>query len=259
MNRYLAFAVLCLTAYSCNARPPSGENSGTPLPRQFMPPSSIPEHILSGISAQYDLFVAELEEVLYADEENLLILVDKRNFLSPDFEPGDIVPLNPKASYRLNRSGLSLRKSAEEALERMAARALKEGRPLLVSSTYRSWSYQKTVYERHVGTLGKEVADRESATPGSSQHQLGTAVDFGSITDEFALTAAGEWLASNASRFGWSLSYPDGYENATGYRWESWHYRYIGEKACLLQDTWFDGIQQYTLEYIDAWKRFHKE
>ncbi|MDR3247555.1 MAG: D-alanyl-D-alanine carboxypeptidase family protein, partial [Treponema sp.] len=55
-------------------------------------------------------------------------------------------------------------------------------------------------------------------------------------------------------RFGWSLSFPDGYESATGYRWESWHYRYVGEDLSAFIDTWFDGIQQYALQFIHAWE-----
>jgi D-alanyl-D-alanine carboxypeptidase len=110
------------------------------------------------------------------------------------------------------------------------------------------------VYARVVAELGQEAADRESARPGRSQHQLGLVVDFGSIDDSFAATAPSRWLAANASRFGWSLSFPKGYEAVTGYRWESWHYRYVGQATTLI-DRRFGGIQQYCLEFLDAWKK----
>ena len=125
---------------------------------------------------------------------------------------------------------------------------------MVASSTYRSYDYQKTVYERNVRQMGKEAADRESAAPGTSQHQLGTVVDFGSITDEFIETPAGQWLDKNASDYGWSLSFPQGYEDVTGYRWECWHYRYIGTEATAFQKKWFSNIQQFMMEFIHAWK-----
>jgi D-alanyl-D-alanine carboxypeptidase len=98
--------------------------------------------------------------------------------------------------------------------------------------------------------MGQEAADRESARPGCSQHQTGLVVDFGSIDDSFAQTAAGRWMAANAARFGWSLSFPDGYEAVTGYRWESWHYRYVGKEIAAFIDNYFDGIQQYALRFM---------
>ncbi len=199
-------------------------------------------------------FLTDLQVVLDNDTDNLLTLVDKQHFLSADFVPADIVPLKPNDFYLLNRNDLSLRKPVEAGLRKMAAAAKQEGINLVVSSTYRSYDYQKNLYERNVRQLGKEVADRESAPPGASQHQLGVAVDFGSITDEFAQTRQGMWLAENAADYGWSLSFPDGYEDVTGYRWECWHYRYIGEKAVEFQRKWFSDVQQFMLEFIHAWK-----
>jgi len=182
--------------------------------------------------------------------------VDKKHRLPESYVPPDLVPVAGGRSYIPNREGLSLRKEIEEELERMAKAALRDGIKLVVSSTYRSWKYQEGLYDRNVRQLGKDVADRESAPPGASQHQLGTVVDFGSITDDFAKTAAGIWLAENAARFGWSLSFPDGYEAVTGYRWECWHYRYIGPEATAFQKEWFSDIQQYMLEFIHAWKQW---
>jgi D-alanyl-D-alanine carboxypeptidase len=132
----------------------------------------------------------------------------------------------------------------------MAAAARRDGITLVVSSAYRSYDYQVGVYNRIVREMGQEAADRESARPGHSQHQTGLAADFGSIDDSFALTAAGRWMAANAPRFGWSLSFPDGYESVTGYRWESWHFRYVGKDLATLIDRYFNGIQQYALRFL---------
>jgi len=206
------------------------------------------------INAGRERFVPALDLLIRDDSAGLLALVDKANLLSRDAVPADLVPLAEGRSYAVSRPGLSLRKDAEAALESMAAAARRDGVTLVASSSYRSWEYQKGLYERNVRELGKETADRESAPPGASQHQLGTAVDFGSITDDFARTRAGKWLSAHAGEFGWSLSFPDGYEAVTGYRWECWHYRYIGVDAASFQKEWFDDVQQYMLVFIDAWK-----
>lgn len=198
---------------------------------------------------------AELSAAL-AGDEYLTVLVDKERALPEDYEPADLVPLDGAqgASFSTNRPGHRLRCAAFAALEETAKAARAEGAELVVSSAYRSYAYQKTVYERIVGELGREAADRESARPGHSQHQLGLAADFGSITDAFAGTAASRWLQANAARFGWSLSYPQGYEAVTGYRWESWHYRYVGKDAAALIGKRFGGVQQYALAFLAEWR-----
>jgi D-alanyl-D-alanine carboxypeptidase len=176
-------------------------------------------------------------------------LVDKQHALSSDYAPSDLVVLVDD-QYRVSRAGMLLREAAATSLEEMAAAARADGVTLLASSADRSYSYQEEVYNRNVRELGREEADRESARPGHSQHQTGLVVDFGSIDDSFALTAAGRWMLANASRFGWSISYPNGYEAVTGYRWESWHYRYVGRELAAFIDNYFGGIQQYALRFL---------
>jgi D-alanyl-D-alanine carboxypeptidase len=184
----------------------------------------------------------------------LRLLVDKAHPLPEGYEPGDLTEL-AGGSYTVNREGLLLRRSAAEALETMAAAARAGGITLAVSSAYRSYHYQIEVYARNVRELGQAAADRESARPGYSQHQLGLVVDFGSITNDFAETRAGRWMEANAGRFGWSLSFPRGHEALTGYRWESWHYRYVGPELAAFINTYFDGIQQYALRFLHEWER----
>ncbi|MGL4985533.1 MAG: M15 family metallopeptidase [Treponemataceae bacterium] len=207
------------------------------------------------ILANQSTFLVELEFLLRNDNDNLLILVDKKHLLPPTYVPTDLIPLEKNNLFAINRNDLSLRKTTFEALQAMARDAQKDNVNILVSSTYRSYDYQKNVYERHVQSMGKKEADRVSAAAGTSQHQLGTVIDFGSITDEFAQTKAGKWVFDNAERYGFSLSFPANYEHVTGYVWESWHYRYIGKEAVDFQKKWFGNIQQYMMEFIDAWKR----
>jgi D-alanyl-D-alanine carboxypeptidase len=215
--------------------------------------AGIPAHLSANIleAAENGSFFSDLDEVTSGDPF-LYMLVDKTHPLPPGYEPDDLVSLQ-NGAYRIGRNDLSLRREAEAALDRMAEAARADGVTLLASSSYRSETYQKEVYERNVRQSGQETADRESARPGRSQHQTGLVIDFGSITDAFADTAAGKWMAENAGRFGWSLSFPDGYEHITGYRWESWHYRYVGVALAAFIDTYFDGIQQYALQFIHAY------
>ena len=214
--------------------------------------------------ADADAFLSDLTAVLASesqaasDDLPLLVLVDKTHKLPAGYEPKRLVNLDKNSDFSISRAGLSLRPEADKALRIMAQAAQKDGLRLLASSTYRSFDYQKTVYEKWVRIDGQEEADRESARPGTSQHQLGTAVDFGSITDDYAETPEGAWMYRNAAEYGWSLSFPRGYEDVTGYRWECWHFRYIGKEACAFQKKYFNDVQQYMIEFINSWKESQK-
>jgi D-alanyl-D-alanine carboxypeptidase len=216
--------------------------------------AGIPDQLarkVAGSVLESPAFVMELLVLLQQDPYTYY-LVDKQNALPNGYEPDDLISLTAGV-YRLGREGLMLRAIAVEALEELAAAAAVDGIIFTVGSAYRSAAYQAEVYEREVAMYGKEAADRESAQPGKSQHQLGLTLDFAPIDDAFAQTPAARWLLNNASRFGWSLSFPDGYEEVTGYRWESWHYRYVGKDLAAFIDNYFDGIQQYALQFIKAW------
>ena len=202
-----------------------------------------------------DLYaILEEEKTFRADDKSLFFLIDKKHTASSSYAPKDLVSLKKNSLFDLNKAGMKIRPEAYSALNEMAQAALNEGIRLLVSSAYRSYSYQENLFNYWVSVDGLEEAERESARPGTSQHQLGTAVDFGSISDDFDKTQMGQWIYKNAADYGWSLSFPKGYEDVTGYRWECWHFRYIGKNACRFQQKWFGGIQQFMLEFIDCWK-----
>lgn len=209
-----------------------------------------------------DEFLSDLHNVLAeekkyrGDDLNLYYLIDKNHTVSSSYVPKDLVPLVKNEFYSINRNDLSLRPDVEKALREMARASQKDGIRLLVSSTYRSYEYQENLFNYWVKVDGLEEAERESARPGTSQHQLGVAIDFGSITDDFGDTEMGRWIYRNGGKFGWSLSFPKLYEDVTGYRWESWHFRYIGVPACRMQEKWFCGVQQYLLEFIYLWKEY---
>ncbi len=124
---------------------------------------------------------------------------------------------------------------ARKAFDEMAAEATLSNFNLTAFSTYRSFDYQKELYDRYVARDGKEAADRYSARPGYSEHQTGLAFDIGEVnyeqhwaSSDFGETEAGKWIAANAHRFGFIMRYPLGKEEVTGYMHESWHFRYVG-------------------------------
>jgi len=206
-------------------------------------------------------FLADLHKVLDTEKnfssEDLspFFLIDKTHKVSSEYEPKNLIHLVKNDYFAINKNNLSLRPEAYEALKDLGAAAKNDGVTLTVSSTYRSYEYQDNLFNYWVRVDGLEEAERESARPGTSQHQLGMALDFAPVDDAFAETPAGKWVYKNAARFGWSLSFPQGYEPVTGYRWESWHFRYIGVEAVKFQEKWFSNVQQFMIEFIDAWKK----
>jgi D-alanyl-D-alanine carboxypeptidase len=214
---------------------------------------NIPAEMAAAIRASA-AFRPALERALAEPDPYMRLLVDKNHPLDEGYEPADLIELR-YGSYRAGITGtMMLRRKAEAALEEMAAAAREAGLTLTVSSAYRSYQYQAGSFQRWTVRLGLAQAERVSARPGRSQHQLGLVVDFGAIDNSFAATAQGRWVLANASRFGWSLSYPRGYEWLTGYDWESWHYRYVGPVVAAFIDTYFGGIQQYALLFLHQWE-----
>jgi zinc D-Ala-D-Ala carboxypeptidase len=195
-------------------------------------------------------FLSALRGVLAAPRD-LLTLVDKTHGLSPDTEPADLVALDGYP-IRLNKKDLAMRAVAAEALASMCEGARKAGIVLDVSSTYRSYAYQETLFAWNLKRKPREIVEKELAKPGHSQHQLGTVVDFGSADESFTGTTAALWLRKNAGTYGFSLSYPKGSEAETGYIHEPWHYRYLGTAAVSMILMYFEGSQQAFLAWFEA-------
>lgn len=213
-------------------------------------PNGAPEEFLADLHK----VLAEEKSFHRSDDVDLLYLIDKKHNIGADYVPKDLKPVKSNDLWNVSRNDLSLRPESFAALEELARAALKDGIKLMVSSTYRSYKYQEGLFNRYVRQDGLELAERYSARPGTSQHQLGMAIDFGSITDDWGDTKMGKWVYNHASDYGWSLSFPQGYEDVTGYMWECWHFRYIGVEACRFQKKWFSDVQQFMLEFLNAWK-----
>ena len=166
--------------------------------------------------------------------DDLLVLVNKTYKLPSTYAPKDLV----KASTSGIRRGENyyLRNILINDLKRMVTDIKSAGIDISIVSAYRSYQTQVTTYNYWLEKNDNNVAyvDTFSARPGHSQHQLGTAIDFSSseigdaLGDSFANTKASKWLVNNAYKYGFVISFPKGYEPTTGYKFESWHYRYIG-------------------------------
>lgn len=165
--------------------------------------------------------------------DDLRVLVDQRHTLPPDYVPEDLVALHEHGIPILGSEPLQLRREAAENLKRLVAAAAASGEELVVASAYRSYDDQQVSHARLASVYGAE-ADGMSATPGHSQHQLGTAVDFTNAAASYQVwlpfgeTSASLWLDHQAWKYGYILAYPSGKERETGYQWEPWHYRYVG-------------------------------
>lgn len=125
--------------------------------------------------------------------------------------------------------------TAKQAMDTLILAAKQAGYSIVAFSSFRSYEYQKGLYDKYVARDGQVNADRYSARPGHSEHQTGLAFDVGEVgredlwlTSEFGETPAGQWLVANAHHYGFILRYPKGKEAITGFMYESWHFRYLG-------------------------------
>lgn len=213
--------------------------------------SELPESINNKIKEKPQYFLQLMLDIHPWDSE-LTVLINKNQGLAENDIPEDLLSLDEyKEKLLLSRNGHRLRAVLLPNLLAMVEKAEQKEISLMISSSYRSYEYQEGLYNRYVARDGQEAADRYSARPGKSQHQLGTAIDFGSIDDSFALTNAGIWLKENAWQYGFSMSYPEGMESYTGYVWESWHYRFIGLNATKMEKEFFEGVQERMLRFIN--------
>ena len=175
--------------------------------------------------------------------DDLMVLVDRSHTVRPDYVPADLVSLQEHGVPTLGGAPLLLRQEAAENLKRLVDGAAAYGEELVVASAYRSYKEQETSHARLASIYGAD-AEWMSATPGHSQHQLGTAVDFTNAAASYQVwmpfgdTSASWWLAHHAHEYGFVLAYPPGKEGETGYQWEPWHYRYVGvENAARLAES----------------------
>lgn len=154
-------------------------------------------------------------------------LVNQNNPLPDDYEPSKMRAL---ASFCAESDKLMVLEAGTH-FEMLCSQALKEGFQIKAISTYRSFDYQKKLYEYYIKTRGFKYASKCSAKPGCSEHQTGLAVDVMGENGDYNLfekTKEFGWMQEHAHLYGFILRYPKNKEKITGYMYEPWHYRYVG-------------------------------
>ena len=179
---------------------------------------------------------------LNTDLNTFTFLVNKEYSLPKDYVPTLVEP-NVKHCQQEGSHKRYMRPEAAKALEEMFAAAEKAGYDLWVKTAYRSYSNQYTTYTWMLQYRGVEEAVYYHAVPGTSEHQTGLAVDIvckaSNYENEliFEKTKEYEWLKNNCYKYGFTLRYWKDKEHITGYKYEPWHYRYVGvELATYLME-----------------------
>ncbi len=200
----------------------------TPVPAPTVAPPPAPVPPPAGLPAcQYgEMLTAHRDYAEWA-----ITLLDTTYHVGGDYAPYDLVD---SSSAGVN-GGYAIRSILVGDLRAMADAARGAGVPIQLVSGYRSHTQQQATFDYWVSIGGYEQALRTSARAGHSEHQLGTAID---VTSEggvapweyadWASTPAGAWMAANAWRYGFVMSYPPGTFDLTCYDYEPWHYRYVG-------------------------------
>lgn len=136
-----------------------------------------------------------------------------------------------------------------------------DGIHLKIGSGYRSYDFQNQIYMNYVARDGAATADTYSARPGHSEHQTGLAMDICStdgnvpcITSGFDNSAEAKWLSENCYKYGFIIRYPQGKEDKTGYKYESWHIRYVGTE--LAKTLYNNGNWISIEEYFDITSQY---
>ncbi|MBE6156033.1 MAG: D-alanyl-D-alanine carboxypeptidase family protein [Firmicutes bacterium] len=176
---------------------------------------------------------------------NYTILINKEKPLDSSYVPKRLVfyseyngkKIDPNYNTLLNKKVLSaFRKMQRKAIIDGKREGYSQGFYIIIDSAYRSYEYQKKIFEKTLEERGDE-AYGYVAVPGTSEHQSGLAIDValycdGIYTDVFDDSYPEiRWLHKNAFRFGFILRYPKDCEEITGYKYECWHLRYVSPKV----------------------------
>lgn len=153
-----------------------------------------------------------------------------------------------------------------DTTKKMIADARKEGVRIVAISAFRDYDYQTELFENKVirlqqskgysVTKAREEAATVVAYPGTSEHQLGLALDLVDarhvkLDESQENTAAYQWLFQHCAEYGFIVRYPNGKTDITGIIYEPWHFRYVGEEAAKIIMEKEITLEEYLLEYYE--------
>lgn len=195
---------------------------------------------------------------------NYKILINKTNPLASNFVPAGLVTTDDNENNFHEFKDASLKPQVNILVLNhflaMQSKARDCGLEIIVDSGYRSYDYQQKVWEINVLENGLEETKRSVAIPGCSEHQSGLAIDVAFMRDNTFYGNALEndaevkWLIDNAYKYGFILRYPQGKEDITGYKFEPWHYRYVGIELATIIKYLDITLEEYyrNKKWIDA-------
>ncbi|MDD4112795.1 MAG: D-alanyl-D-alanine carboxypeptidase family protein [Herbinix sp.] len=169
------------------------------------------------------------------DPSSITVYVNKEYCLPKDYVPENLVVTNISFDISGNDERKLMRVEAAVAIEKLFTAALEDDITLYGISGYRSYSRQKEIFLNNIVHRGKNHTLKYSAAPGTSEHQTGLSMDVSSksvrykLITNFAKCDEGIWLADNAHKFGFIIRYPKNQYASTGYAYEPWHIRFVGE------------------------------
>ncbi|MFG6115247.1 D-alanyl-D-alanine carboxypeptidase family protein [Halobacillus sp. MO56] len=189
-----------------------------------------------------------------ARDKDDILLVNKQSSLSEDYIPADLV--TPDVAFSGDEEQLQAKAAA--ALEAMFTAAERDGVQLYAASGYRSYQYQKGLFQFWVDQYGEAQASRVSAKPGHSEHQTGLTMDVTSKDVDFQLkksfgkTRAGHWIEKHAAEYGFIIRYQENKEPVTGYDYEPWHLRYVGKDHAKIITNYNIALETYLSHDMDS-------
>ena len=194
-----------------------------------------------------DISQQRLDDAKKAQQEKLHAAMDRRRSRYREellllVNPWNRIPEDYSAFLDTVEEGFLMDRRCSAALMRMLNDCRAAGNLAVLCSAYRTEEYQQELFDNKIMRLLGEgvaydqapvVAARSVAVPGTSEHQLGLAVD---IIDELYVnldywqqfTSVQQWLMANCSDYGFILRYPNEKSEITGIIFEPWHYRYVG-------------------------------
>ncbi|GEM01258.1 D-alanyl-D-alanine carboxypeptidase [Halolactibacillus halophilus] len=188
-----------------------------------------PDYFTAGVNPDTGLYTVD-------NETSMLVYVNKYRELPEGYTPPDLIEANVRHYSPAGDNRRLLREEAARGLETLFGVAKTDGHALVAVSGYRSYERQRAIYESNVASKGQAHADQFSAKPGASEHQTGLAMDVtvqGNddvlLNQSFGNTEAGQYIKEQAHKYGFIIRYPEGKETITGYSYEPWHLRYVGE------------------------------